>query len=103
LKPFGCAPFSDDDRLRGSGGCYADTRFSGIEPTDLSAIRIGASRAAIDAALGEPNETMPTCQSAKRTYLFDRGLPGDAGLAIYGAALLGYAMTGGLGAVYKRA
>jgi hypothetical protein len=77
-------------------GCTATTRYSGIEPTDISALRVGASRPQIDAALGKPTSEGKACSWVQRTYEFNLGFEPTAGLAILPAAAVAYVITAGL-------
>ena len=77
-------------------GCTASKRYSGIEPTDLSALRLGAPRATIDAVLGPPTSEKPACNGVQRTYAFDLGYEPFAGPGIFAAAGVVYVMTAGL-------
>ncbi len=57
-------------------GCSVAILVEDIEPTDLSSLEIGATRAAIEGVLGEPvaHQALPTGTVA--TYRYDTGLPG---------------------------
>ena len=59
-------------------GCSIAIRAKDIEPTDLSSLEIGATRAAIEGVLGEPiaHQAMPTGTVA--TYRYDGGSPGKS-------------------------
>jgi hypothetical protein len=59
-------------------GCSIAIRAKDIEPTDLSSLEIGATRAAIEGVLGEPiaHQAMPTGTVA--TYRYDGGSQGES-------------------------
>ncbi len=59
-------------------GCSIAIRGKDIEPTDLSSLEIGATRAAIEGVLGEPiaHQAMPTGTVA--TYRYDGGSQGKS-------------------------
>jgi TPR repeat protein len=61
-------------------GCAAT---EGIEPTDLSTVKAGASRADVEAVLGSPVETVKSDadeQYTVITYAYNRGAAGDPNL-----------------------
>lgn len=58
-----------------SSGCSVAIMNTDIEPTDRSSISIGATRAAVEKVLGEPDETLPTDTGHISTYEYDKGAP----------------------------
>ena len=68
--------------------CSAST---GVEPTDLSEIRIGASRATVQAVFGEPIFRGQTEYGRAEAYTYNKGtnpaLPGSYGGCVGGCAM----------------
>ncbi len=57
-------------------GCFLAIEGMDIEPTDLSAIKVGATREEVQRILGEPIASEPTKSGKIATYLYDQGALG---------------------------
>ena len=61
----------------GLGGCSIAIRATDIEATDLSPLRLGAPRQAVEDLLGEPIARGRDGPTTVATYLYDQGAPGE--------------------------
>ncbi len=61
----------------GLGGCSIAIRATEIEATDLSPLRVGAPRQAVEDLLGEPIARGRDGPTTVATYLYDRGARGE--------------------------
>ena len=59
-------------------GCTPSIALRGVEPTDLSTVKIGAARQKVEQVLGPPIKTEEAETSTVATYQYDMGAPGHA-------------------------
>jgi len=58
-------------------GCASKRAYMGHPATDLSVVSAGATRAVVDAALGEPERTESRGDALTAWYVYDRGYVGN--------------------------
>lgn len=58
-------------------GCASKRAYMGHPATDLSVVGLGATRADVDAALGEPERTESRGDALTAWYIYDRGYVGN--------------------------
>lgn len=76
-------------------GCSNLMRSEGVEPTDLSTIKIGATRATVEAVLGAPIDSEVATDGRIDIYTYNFGKPGEPGDPLYGQGGIGLSCGGG--------
>jgi len=63
--------------LLGIAGCGPVMRATGIPASDVSAVKVGATRAEVEHQMGQPRNEKAVCQGTERSYAFNRGMSHD--------------------------